>query len=232
MRYYRILILLLGGSMFYTPATAQTLYGFLGAGVGYDAFLRDKAVTRYKNEWPFELGVQTVIGLRYQTGQSFDAMLDISMGSLRVKFPVPEGYESRAAYQMMQSIVMIGSGIHVSVDEHNIIMPFMQIGAGFYDHSGYAAMDRVDIPGGGLDRNTSRWMPVVGAGVDWQSRLIVPASFNLRFIYTPLSFYEDPLDYTFSTSTNTENLLLQGKMLQTILTFRVYLRMVKWPERY
>ncbi len=232
MKYCKIIILLLVCNVFHTQVTAQTLYGFLGAGVGYDAFLRDKAVTTYKNEWPFELGVQGVIGLRYQTGQSFDAMLDISVGSLRVKFPVPEGYESRAAYQMMQMLVMAGSGIHVSVDEHNIIMPFMQIGAGFFDHSGYAAMDRVDITGNGFDRNTSRWMPVVGAGIDWQSRLIVPASFNLRFIYTPLSFYENPVDYTFSTSTATENLLLQGKMLQTILTFRVYMRMAKWEARY
>ena len=228
----KIVILLLVCSVSHTLASAQTLYGFLGAGVGYDAFLRDKAVTRYKNDWPFELGVQSVIGLRYQTGQSFDAMLDISMGSLRVKFPVPEGYESRAAYQMMQVLIMAGSGIHVSVDEHNIIMPFMQIGAGFFDHSGYAAMDFVDIPGGGWDMNTSRWMPVLGAGIDWQSRLVVPASFNLRFIYTPLSFFENPADYTFSTSTHTENLLLQGKMFQTILTFRVYMRMAKWQERY
>lgn len=224
--------------MFPVAAVAQnnTLYGFLGAGVGYDAFLRDQTITKYKNDWPFELGVQGVMGLRYQTGQSFDAMLDISGGFSRILFPVPDGVESRTAYRMKQILVMAGTGIHVSVDENNIIMPFMQIGAGFYRHSGYTALlsatGMVDIPGTNPEKNISSVTPVLGAGIDWQSRLVVPASFNLRFVYTPLSFFENPVEYNYTDRQQVESLSLQGKMLQAIITFRVYMPVAKWKARY
>jgi len=217
-------------------AAGQVLYGFAGAGVGYDAFLRDKTVTRYKNPWPLELGIQTVAGLRFQTGQSFDAMLDVSAGSVRVRYPVPEKVESRTTYDMVQFLAMAGSGVHITADEQNDVMPFVQIGAGYFDYSGYSTSgkgfdDHVQVSRS-YDRNTGRWLPVIGGGIDWQFRLYVPACFNLRFVYTPLSFFDMPEPYTFSTGSRTENLLLQGKMLQTIFTFRVFLRMAKWEKRY
>jgi len=96
--------------LYCSTVAAQQWTGYAGAGVGYDGFLRDKTVLKYKSKWPFQVGGRVFIGGSYYTESGFNVFGEASLGLFRLRFPVPEVPKSRNFYEPGQFKFMIGSG--------------------------------------------------------------------------------------------------------------------------
>jgi len=211
---------------------SQTLGFYGGAGISADRFSFDKMVSDHSAS--FATGPMAVAGFRYHTRQNFDLFLDASIGITKVKLPIPEGYNASVKYEQLQSLVMLGSGLNIPLENSNL-MPFISIGASFFDHWGFTSES-----GGSNssistnpDLNTNRWTIVCGAGVDYQFKLFLSSGLNLRFIYTPLNIFPEPLTVAVaSNSQSSDAIRLQGKLLQAQLTYRVNLPLAKWKTDY
>jgi len=213
-------------SFYFNTANAQQWSSYAGAGVGYDAFLRDKSILKYKSQWPFQVGGNIFIGGSYHTENGFNVFGDASIGLTRLQFPVPEVKKSRNFYEMGQLKFMIGSGPKISIgDKGNFLTPFIQLGAAYFTAYGSRGI-------GNDDQNVQvfiedhsyrdRWSALCGAGIDWQFQSKVPSSINLQFIYTPINLFYDPISYTTVVAAERHDLELQGKLLQVILSWKVH----------
>lgn len=211
---------------------AQELLGDGGIGIGYDGFFPDKNVLQYSSKWPFQISPQAIFGMRYNAKNGFDFFFDATVGVTRVQFPVPDMAKSGNFVNQFTMHFMAGSGPRMEINEKSAIIPFIQLGAGFYGNWGnmtHQSGEDVTIT---TDKSISsnRWVVLAGGGLEWQFYAIIPSSINLQFTYTPMNIYENPLPYTATTTKTSTDLQLQGKMLQMMLSFRVYLRVKKWDE--
>lgn len=221
--------------IFSKTVTGQGWTAYAGAGVGYDAFLRDKTVTKDKVNWPFQVGATVLAGISYYTANGFNIFSDMNVGLVRIQFPVPEVAKSRNHYELGYTRVMLGSGPRLNVGEKgNFVTPFIQLGVmgiGTFGSDGVGNDDqavRVLLKeNSGL---TNRWIAVAGAGIDWQFNAIVPSSVNLQFSLTPLNMFDDPINYTASTKKGSYDLALQGKLLQVMLSYKVHFWVKHSPE--
>ncbi len=209
----------------------QSLGFYGGAGVGYDGFLRDKLVMNAKSGWPFRLGPQAIAGFRYHTRQNFDITLDATLGISGIEMPLRDKNNGKLVYQQIQTLIMAGSGLNISMNDDQNIMPFIQLGAGFFDF-----WDLVTVQQNGSsysfpnDYKTNRWVAVCGAGIDWQFRLFLASGLNLRCTYTPLNLFRDPIPYSENSIGGSNDMLLQGKIVQFLLTYRVNLPITRWES--
>lgn len=218
----------------FSQAQAQELLGNVGIGVGYDAFLPDKNVLEYNNKWPFQLSPQAVVGLRFGAKNGFDFFMDAGVGITRIQFPVPDENKSGNFLNQFNLRFMAGSGPRMELNEKSAIIPFIQLGGGYYGNWGNAQQqnNNSDISiTTTKDVFNSRWVVLAGGGIDWEFYAYVPSSINLQFTYTPMNIFENPIAYTATTpKATTTDLMLQGKLLQVMFTFRVYLSLKKWDE--
>lgn len=211
-------------------AGAQQWSGYVGAGVSYDAFLRDKTVMTHKVAWPFQVGASLLFGGAYHTENGFNIFGDVSLGFTRFQFPVPDVKRSRSFYEFSQWRFMIGSGPKLDMGRRgSFLTPFIKLGATFLgpygSNHGVGDDDpdiRVSVPGAGQDGG-GRWSAICGAGIDWQFHSLVPSSLNLQLLYTPLNLFYSPVSYTAVTRTDTYDLAFQGKMMQLMLSWKVHL---------
>lgn len=211
---------------------AQTLGFYGGAGISFDHFAFDRTVV--DRNASVATGPLAVAGLRYHTRQNFDITLDASIGITKIKIPVPDGFDGSMKYEQLQSLIMLGSGLNIPFEKSNLL-PFIQIGAGFFDF--WSVTTNVggaqSAINSGKDQNTNRWAVVCGAGIDYQFKLFLSSGLNLRFVYTPLDVFKEPVTVaSFSNQHGAESVQVQGKLLQAQLTYRVNLPLARWKDRY
>lgn len=212
---------------------AQTLGLYGGAGISGDRFTFNEQYVKDASS-SFATGPIALLGLRYHTLQNFDVTLDVSIGITRIKVPVPSDFDGKLHYQQLQSLIMVGSGMNIPLEKANL-MPFIQLGAGFYDFwelSTSGGKVGSQVLKGNADYNTNRWTIVCGAGVDYQFKLFLSSGINLRFVYTPLEVFNEPANVNISTKSGEKNIQLQGKFLQAQLTYRINLPLAKWKDDY
>lgn len=215
-----------------TESISQTLEFYGGAGITGDRFSFDKELT----DQPASLTANPIglIGLRYKTLQNFDIFLDATIGISSIKVSGTEELSGHIRYQQLQSLLMLGAGLNISTQQSTLI-PFMQIGGCFFDYwdlvlrnnSGEYALSSKN------DYNTNRWTVVCGAGIGYQFRFLLASELNVRLLYTPLDVFDEPAVVTMTSSQqSTQEIKLQGKLLQAQLTYRVCLPIKKWNDRY
>lgn len=214
-----------------TENRAQTLGFYGGAGVSFDRFSFDQMVLRAPAS--FATGPLAIAGFRYHTRQNFDIMIDATIGITKIRVPIPEQYTATMQYEQLQSLLMVGSGLNIPLDEANL-MPFLQVGAAFLDHWGYLITSSGNAAiGTRNDANTNRWVVMCGAGIDYQFKLFLSSGINLRVLYSPLDVFREPTGVAnVSNAQGSELISLQGKLLQAQLTYRVNLPLAKWKDRY
>jgi len=126
---------------------------------------------------------------------------------------------------LLQARFMIGSGPKIDVGERgNFITPFLQLGASYIDSYGNSSSGSSGSSGLVIHNEdyTRNWHILCGMGIDWQFEAIVPSSLNLQCTYTPLPVYRDPVAYTAVVGNEQYDRLLQGKLLQVMLSYRVH----------
>ncbi|XZF12573.1 hypothetical protein ACTHGU_12355 [Chitinophagaceae bacterium MMS25-I14] len=215
-----------------TRANAQELLGGIGIGPGVDVFLRDKSVNQYSTKFPVQLSPQTMLTLRYNATNGFDFFLDATLGVTRVEFPIPDEGRSHNYLKQLACHFMAGSGPRMEISEKQSLIPFIQLGAGYYGNWGNSQQNQdnnISVTTSNAIYN-AKWVVLVGGGIEWQFYAIVPSSIQLQFTYTPMNIFENPLPYTVNTVSSSTDLKLQGKMLQAMINFRVYLRAKKWGD--
>ena len=199
---------------------------YTGGGLSYDAFLRDKEVMTTKSKWPFQLGANILVGASYRTEIGFNVFADCNTGITRIQMPVPDVKKSNNFYEQTQVRFMIGSGPKLLVgDKGNFITPFIQLGAAYFNNFGTSGVGKDDenvsiMIKQDIDRDS--WRVVFGAGLDWQFAAKNPSSINLQFAYTPLPIFLEPVDYVAATNKGVYDLKMQGKLFQTVLSYKVY----------
>ncbi len=208
-------------------AKAQSLDGYAGVGISYDGFIADKSVTKLHPQQPWLISPQVAVGLRYHTNQDFNLMLDAALGTSRINLPAP-GNE-KVDYNQVRALITIGSGLYIPVVNNQSVMPFVQLGTGFFDFKSIRARN-TDYAYSPVDYNTKHWVVVFGAGVEYAFRMGLPSSVNLRVLYTPLNIFPEPVSYYMRVNGQRNEYKLQGKLLQCQLTYQVHLPIAKWDR--
>lgn len=225
------------GALLFLLISSKTVAGqgwtaYAGAGVGYDAFLRDKTITTHKVGWPFQVGATVLAGISYYTASGFNIFADMNVGLVRIQFPVPEVSKSRNHYELGYTRLMLGSGPRINVGEKgNFVTPFIQLGVMGMSTFGSDGVGDDDQAVRVLLKDnsglTNSWLVVAGAGIDWQFNAIVPSSVNLQCSFTPLHMFDAPIGYIASTKKGSYDLALQGKLFQLMLSYKVHF----WVKR-
>ncbi|MBS1585727.1 MAG: hypothetical protein JSS82_09290 [Bacteroidetes bacterium] len=210
----------------YLPA--QSLLGYVGIGLGYDAFLPDKKVLPYRSSWPFEPGFESTFGLKYLPENGFEAFLNITMGEVDAQIPVPGYHNSHNYFKQFNSHITLGSGPQLTTDAAGTFVPYVHFGAAFYSDWGEQAHNSEvfvqRVPGVVSDT----WALVCGAGLDWQFGSHPLSGLNLRLSYTPSPIYNAPAEYIVNTPGTSYDITMQGKMLQLMLTYTAHFTVKKW----
>ena len=218
----------------FSNVDGQTLGFYGGAGASYDGFIQDKNVSAATPPKKFLATAVAVAGLRYHTTQTFDLIFDASLGITRIELPTTKEANTRLQYEQIQSLIMIGSGLSLPIRDKATLMPYIQIGASFFDYwdlveqgnnSYYSSNYKTDL-------KTNHWSLVCAAGLDYQFKLFLSSGLNFRCVYTPINIFETPISYSMSTRSGVEDYKVQGKLLQFQLTYRVNLPIAKWKDDY
>ncbi|OSZ82002.1 hypothetical protein CAP35_01660 [Chitinophagaceae bacterium IBVUCB1] len=210
-------------------AKAQSLHVFLGPAVANDIFLRNKSVTtnpvsRYVLPAP-----QFVTGFRLKTQQNFNLMLDATLGLSRIHMPTQNNNAYKFSYEQVRSLITIGSGYYIQWEGKQSFMPFLQLGIGFYEFHNMEQKTPIGSVGVATDHNTSRWIPVCGAGMEYRFGI---GGFNLRCVYTPLDVFKQPVLYDITGINKTGPYALQGRLLQFVLGMHFNLKLFNREEYY
>lgn len=228
MRKLSILLLLLALSVYNTDAQSLSIY--LGGGIGYDAFIRNKDVMPDKLNRHVLLSPQFIAGLRYYTAQKFNLMVDFTLGVSRFNMPVKSPNTQQFYYEQVRSLMTIGSGLYMEIDEDQSFMPYIQLGAGFYDFSSMEEKVPVGYVGIQTDYNSRHFVAVCGAGFEYTFRMIGKSAINVRGLYTPTDIFPEPVKYGIEGINKNGQYALQGKLLQLLITYQINIPLMK--ERY
>lgn len=209
---------------------AQSLSTYLGGGIGYDAFIRNKDVMPDKLNRRIVLSPQFIAGLRYYTAQKFNLMVDFTLGLSRFNMPVKSPNTQQFYYEQVRSLITIGSGFFIEIDEEQSFMPYVQLGAGFYDFSSMEEKVPVGYVGIQTDYNSKHFTAVCGAGFEYTFRMIGKSAINVRGLYTPVDIFPEPVIYGTTGINKNGTYALQGKLLQMLITYQINIPLMK--ERY
>lgn len=218
---------------FHYSGKSQTLGFYGGAGISYDGFLPDRSITTGKSGQTFLPSAFAVAGLRYHTLQNFDLTLDASLGITRTELPVTSEYkDTRLQYEQIQSLILLGSGLNIALNNGAHLTPFIQLGAAFYDFWDFVIQQKQTYYSteNTRDFKTNHWTVACGAGIDYQFRLFLSSGVNLRWLYTPVNIFREPIAYELAGQQQSETFQLQGKMTQFQLSYRVQLPIKKWKD--
>lgn len=216
----RNLCTLLVGVLCNLQTKAQSLSTYLGGGIGYDVFMRNKAVTKNPLDRRILLSPQFVAGLRYYTAQRFNLMLDITLGISRFNMPVAAPNTQKFYYEQIRSLITIGSGLYIEIDEDQGFMPYVQLGAGFYDFSDMTQKIPTGYIGIQTDYNSKHFTAVCGAGFEYSFRMVAKSAINVRALYTPVDIFPEPVKYGTNGINEKGPYELQGKLLQFLVTYQ------------
>ncbi len=227
----RRIAFLLFTALFIAPiASAQSLYTYLGGGFSYDLFMRNKQVTTYKTDGRVLLSPQFIAGLRYYTTQRFNIMIDATLGISSFNMPTKQPDVQKFYYEHIRSLVTLGSGYYVEIDEEQSFMPYLQLGAAYYEFSDMTEKVPNGYIGVQSDYNSARVVAVCGAGFEYGFRLVARSAINVRALYTPTDIFPEPVKYGVDGINNTGPYALQGKLLQFLVTYQINIPLMK--ERY
>ncbi len=201
-------------------ASGQSVEVYGGGGLSFDGFFRDEEISKIKSSQTFLVSPVAALGVRYQTNQNFDIMLDGSLGLNRIQLPVPDGSEHSLRYEQIAALVLAGSGLNIHLANDRVLTPSVHLGAGFFD---FWKLETDDPLSQQRDFKTDRWTVVCGAGLEYQFKIFVPTGVNFRLIYTPLDIFREPVEYEVQGPNGVELLKLQGKLLQLQLSYRIYI---------
>lgn len=222
--FLKINLLLLAVCSVPEKPSAQTFGFYGGAGASLDRFSFNSGYS--KNEAPASLqpGPLAIMGVRCHTRQDFDILLDASLGIVKIKVPMPEAFEGKLTYDQIQSLIMIGSGLNIPVQNAHLL-PYIQIGASFLDFWSLTASSHgsTSIATNERDFKSNRWSVVCGAGVDYQFKLFLSSGINLRLVIMPLDTFKEPAVIYYSISGKSYDFSLNGKIMQAQLTYRINL---------
>lgn len=210
---------------------SQVLAGYIGAGIGADNFIRNRAITKDITTSLLSSSPQFVAGIRFRPHTSFAVMADASLGMSKIGLHTANT-SYRIQYQQVRSMLTLGSGLYLPLEEEHYVMPFIQLGAAFYDFNDLVAKDNLGSYSIQNDYNSKHWVVVCGAGVEYKLRLIVPATVNFRCLYTPTNIFPDPIKYTVESGSATKDYMLQGKLLQFLFTIQIPFNIYKGEEDY
>ncbi len=210
-------------------ADAQSLDGHIGAGISYDGFMPNKEITKLPAKHAWRLNPQFVLGLRYKTEQNFNLMLDATLGTSSINFPAPG--DEKIDYNEVRSLITIGSGLYMPVANDQSVMPFIQLGTGFFDFQSIRSHN-TGYYYSSTDYNTRHWEIVVGAGIEYGFKWFLPSTINLRVLYTPLDIFPEPIKYYMEVQGKQTEYELQGKLVQCLLTYQMHLPIAKWTKGY
>lgn len=216
--------------MYAINTDAQSLNTYIGGGIGYDIFIRNKAVTANRSDKHILLSPQFVAGLRYYTSQKFNLMLDATLGLSRFNMPVNPPNTQKIYYEQVRSLITVGTGYYKQIDEEQSFMPYIQLGAGFYDFNSMTEKTPAGYVGIQTDYNSKHFVAVCGAGIEYCFRFISSSALNIRGLYTPTDIFSRPVKYSAYGIDEKGPYALQGKLLQILITYQVNIPIVK--ERY
>lgn len=209
---------------------AQSLSTYLGGGIGYDAFIRNKDVMPDKLNKRVLLSPQFIAGLRYYTAQKFNLMVDFTLGLSRFNMPVKSPNTQQFYYEQVRSLITLGSGLYMEIDEDQSFMPYVQLGVGFYDFSSMEEKVPVGYIGIQTDYNSRHFVAVYGVGFEYSFRMIGKSAINVRGLYTPTDIFPEPVKYGIEGINKNGTYALQGKLLQLLITYQINIPLMK--ERY
>lgn len=219
-------IVVLCMALAYTNSYSQGLDAYAGIAAGYDGFFPDKQITPHPLSGRPLLSPQFVAGMRYQSQQNFNLMLDATLGISRFSMPIP-AKAREYYYEQIRSLITIGSGLYIPLQNEQHVLPFIQLGTAFYDFESMTEKTQKGYVGMSTDYNTKHWVPVCGGGIEYGFRFGIPSAIGLRFLYTPLDIFPEPVRYDISGINKTGAYALQGKLLQFILSYQVMLPIFK-----
>jgi hypothetical protein len=223
----KLCALLLMAILFNMDASAQALSTYLGGGISYDPFLRNKQVMPNKPDSRILLSPQFVAGLRYYTAQNFNLMLDVTLGISRFNMPVKTPNIQKFYYEQIRSLITVGSGLYMEIDEEQSFMPYVQLGVGFYDFSDMTEKVPTGYVGIQTDYNSKRFIPVCGVGFEYTFRMVAMSAINVRALYTPVDIFPEPVKYGVDGINKTGPYELQGKLLQFLVTYQINIPIIK-----
>ncbi len=226
----KLCALLLACLLVNTNTRAQSLSTYLGGGIGYDAFIRNKDIMPDKLNRRVLLSPQFIAGLRYYTAQKFNLMVDFTLGLSRFNMPVKSPNTQQFYYEQVRSLMTIGSGLYIEIDEEQSFMPYIQLGVGFYDFSSMEEKVPVGYVGIQTDYNSRHFVAVCGAGFEYSFRMIGKSAINVRGLYTPTDIFPEPVKYGIEGINKNGTYALQGKLLQLLITYQINIPLMK--ERY
>lgn len=213
------------------PANSQVLSGYIGVGIGADNFIKDRSVTQDISTSFLSSSAQFVAGIRLRPHTSFALMADASLGMSKVGLHAANT-SYRIQYQQVRSMLTVGSGLYLPLEDDHYVMPFIQLGAAFYDFNDLVAKDNLGSYSIHNDYNSKHWIVVCGVGVEYKLRLIVPATVNFRCLYTPTNIFPDPFKFSVESGTGTKDYSLQGRLLQFLFTVQIPFTIYKGEEDY
>ena len=208
------------------PAARGQWYYTAGIGIDNQLFLRDRQISPYKVSLPIQARPFFQTGLRFQRPGGFDLFATMSLCIPAIELPTPDGTKSRIMADLVNIRLMAGSGPHITLGPHSALLPFVQLGAGFFDHWGFRTLNSKHmLVTGTYDINSSNWHVLFGLGADWQFRAYVPSSLNLQINLAPLPLFREPIPYTIAGPGGVYNLQLQGRLLQASISYNISLRL-------
>ena len=207
---------------------AQHWMLYVGPGITYDGFLRDKEVMPHVNKTSFEPGAGIVLGGGYSTEKGFNLFLESTASLLAIQYPMPGGDKNSSNYYShFQLRVMAGSGPAFSlVEDEVLLIPYIQLGAAYMtEWDGAFGGSKGSGTGIRITKNAQKnlFMPLCGFGINYRFKAFLPVDLNVNVVYTPLNIYKDPVEYTATTAQGSQDMRLQGKLLQAMLTCRIHL---------
>jgi len=176
------------------------------------------------------LSPQFIAGLRYYTAQKFNLMIDFTLGVSRFNMPVKSPNTQQFYYEQVRSLITIGSGLYMEIDEDQSFMPYVQLGVGFYDFSSMEEKVPVGYVGIQTDYNSRHFVAVCGAGFEYSFRMIGKSAINVRGLYTPTDIFPEPVKYGIEGINKKGTYALQGNLLQLLITYQINIPLMK--ERY
>ncbi|MBS1773523.1 MAG: hypothetical protein JST82_11745 [Bacteroidetes bacterium] len=211
---------------------AQTLSLNFGVAADYDFFLRNKQITTNKGRAGLLGSPQLIGGLRFHTQQNFDLMLDGTIGISRIDMPTELKGNNRLIYEQARSLITIGSGLHIELENEQVFMPFIQLGTAFYDFRGITEKTSAGSFSTAADYDTRHWEIVCGGGVEYVFRALGINALNFRVLYTPKDIFPQPVKYDLMGQNNTGKYALQGKLLQLLFSYEIAIPIIRQQRSY
>jgi hypothetical protein len=220
-------LLVPGFALTINSAAGQSLDIYGGFGVGADKFSRDKTITTGNIPSPVLFSPQLAAGLRIRPKTSFILLLDFTLGLSRIQLPAASS-NTKVFYEQTRSLITLGSGLFVPLERERYLLPYIQLGTGFFDFNQLRIKDGTGSFNTLVDYKTNHWVAVCGAGVEYKFNLFFPSAINFRVLYTPIDIFPEPFKYSVNTSSGTKDYTLQGKLTQLLLTFQVPITLRDW----